>query len=109
MGLNPVLHLGKPSFGRVQAVLSPTHIVLLAFLIMLALVVFGPKRLPELGHSVGRAIQEFKKASASTMDEVKSMAADVGATSPPQQHTASPDGSSANGTEASATSAPLSE
>lgn len=53
--------------------LSPTHIVFLLLLILLALVVFGPKRLPELGSSVGRALQEFKKASNSTMDEVRSV------------------------------------
>ncbi|HUY60504.1 MAG TPA: twin-arginine translocase TatA/TatE family subunit [Candidatus Dormibacteraeota bacterium] len=57
--------------------ISPTHLFLLALLIVLALIVFGPKRLPELGSSVGRAIQEFKKASSSTVDEVRSMAADV--------------------------------
>jgi TatA/E family protein of Tat protein translocase len=100
--------------------ISPTHLVLLAFLILLALVIFGPKRLPELGNSVGRAIQEFKKASSSTVDEVKkasastveegkSMAAAGGTTMPPQQVAASPDGSSANGTGDSTTSAPLSE
>ncbi|MGH7641889.1 MAG: twin-arginine translocase TatA/TatE family subunit [Candidatus Dormibacteria bacterium] len=53
--------------------LSPTHIVFLLLVILLALVVFGPKRLPELGSSVGRALQEFRKASASTMDEVRSV------------------------------------
>jgi sec-independent protein translocase protein TatA len=89
--------------------ISPTHLVLLAFLCMLALVVFGPKRLPELGNSVGRAIQEFKKASSSTVEEFKSMAADVGTTTPPQQVAASPDGSSANGTGDSTAPAPLSE
>jgi len=30
---------------------------------IIALVVFGPKRLPELGKSLGRALAEFKKAS----------------------------------------------
>ncbi|MGC1909107.1 MAG: twin-arginine translocase TatA/TatE family subunit [Candidatus Dormiibacterota bacterium] len=53
--------------------LSPTHIVFLLLVILLALVVFGPKRLPELGSSVGKALQEFRKASASTMDEVRSV------------------------------------
>src|ERR1035438_923316 len=107
MGLDPVLCFCEPSPGRVQPMISPTHLVLLAFLILLALVVFGPKRLPELGNSVGRAIQEFKKAFSSTVDEVKkassstgeegkSMAAAGGATTPPQQVAASPDGSSAN-------------
>ncbi|MGH7639318.1 MAG: twin-arginine translocase TatA/TatE family subunit [Candidatus Dormibacteria bacterium] len=53
--------------------ISPTHIFLLLVLILLALVVFGPKRLPELGSSVGRAIQEFKKASTSAAEELKSV------------------------------------
>ncbi|HVB53344.1 MAG TPA: twin-arginine translocase TatA/TatE family subunit [Candidatus Acidoferrales bacterium] len=57
--------------------LSPTHIVFLLLVILLALVVFGPKRLPELGNSVGRAIQEFRKASSSTMDEVRSVTSSV--------------------------------
>lgn len=28
--------------------------------LVVALVVFGPKRLPELGHSLGRGIRDFK-------------------------------------------------
>jgi len=28
--------------------------------LIIALVVFGPKRLPELGHSLGRGIREFR-------------------------------------------------
>jgi sec-independent protein translocase protein TatA len=50
--------------------LSPTHIFILLLLILLALVVFGPKRLPEIGSSLGRALQEFRKASEATVDEV---------------------------------------
>src|SRR5487761_1510689 len=85
-GAGPV-HLGPgatmaPRFPReVRAMLSPTHIVLLALLILLALVVFGPKRLPELGASVGRAIQEFRKASASAASEFRSVA-DIGPVGP---------------------------
>ena len=32
----------------------------IAIVLIIALVVFGPKRLPELGKSLGRGIQEFK-------------------------------------------------
>ncbi|MGH7609103.1 MAG: twin-arginine translocase TatA/TatE family subunit [Candidatus Dormibacteria bacterium] len=52
--------------------LSPTHFVLLGLVLLLALVVFGPKRLPELGHSIGRAIQEFKHATEKTRDGLSS-------------------------------------
>ena len=53
--------------------LSPSHLFILLLVILLALVVFGPKRLPELGSSVGKALQEFRKASSATMDEVRSV------------------------------------
>lgn len=32
----------------------------IAIVLVIALVVFGPKRLPELGKSLGRGIQEFR-------------------------------------------------
>ena len=34
----------------------------IALLIVLALVLFGPKRLPEMGRAAGNAIREFKSA-----------------------------------------------
>ena len=33
------------------------------FIFLLALVLFGPKKLPEIGRTIGRAITEFRKAS----------------------------------------------
>ncbi len=48
------------------------HWVYIAVLLLLALVVFGPKRLPELGHAAGRALNEFRKATQSVGDEAKS-------------------------------------
>ena len=41
--------------------LEPWHIVLLLGVI---LVVFGPKRLPEIGKSLGASISEFRKATS---------------------------------------------
>ncbi len=35
----------------------------LVVLFILALLLFGPKKLPELGKSIGKAITEFKKAT----------------------------------------------
>jgi len=60
--------------------LAPTHIVLLGLVLLVALVVFGPKRLPELGQSVGRAIQEFKHAGSQARDEFNAAGAELRST-----------------------------
>jgi sec-independent protein translocase protein TatA len=43
----------------------------LLVIFVIALVVFGPKRLPEIGRSVGRALAEFKKASQEFQDSIQ--------------------------------------
>ena len=35
----------------------------LIFILVLALLIFGPKRLPEIGRTIGRGMAEFRKAS----------------------------------------------
>ena len=40
-------------------------------ILVIALIVFGPKKLPELGKSVGRAMAEFKKASDDFQESVR--------------------------------------
>ena len=53
----------------------------LLVIFVVALLVFGPKRLPELGRSLGRGIAEFRKASTdlktSIEREIESAEADV--------------------------------
>ncbi|HET6268201.1 MAG TPA: TatA/E family twin arginine-targeting protein translocase [Acidobacteriota bacterium] len=35
----------------------------LVLILIIALVIFGPKKLPELGRSLGKTLAEFKRAS----------------------------------------------
>ncbi len=39
----------------------------LVIILVIALVIFGPKKLPEIGGAVGKAIREFRKTS----DDIK--------------------------------------
>jgi TatA/E family protein of Tat protein translocase len=44
----------------------------LIIILTIALIIFGPRKLPELGRSLGKSLQEFKRASnelKSTLDE----------------------------------------
>ncbi len=43
---------------------GPTEIIIV---LVVALLVFGPKRLPQMGRSLGRGVREFRKAA----DELK--------------------------------------
>jgi sec-independent protein translocase protein TatA len=45
---------------------GPTEIILI---LLVALVVFGPKRLPEMGKSLGKGIREFKTSVTGEDDE----------------------------------------
>ncbi|MDX6647237.1 MAG: sec-independent protein translocase protein TatA [Miltoncostaeaceae bacterium] len=45
---------------------SPIQI---AIVLLIVLVVFGPKRLPELGRSIGKGLREFRSSMSSDDDE----------------------------------------
>jgi sec-independent protein translocase protein TatA len=62
--------------------LEPWHIVLL---LAVVLVFFGPKRLPEIGKSVGDTIREFRKATTDVANSVTSAPAP-----PPVEPTTAP-------------------
>lgn len=48
---------------------TPEIIIILA----VALIVFGPKKLPEIGRSIGQGLRELKKASRDIMDTLDSV------------------------------------
>lgn len=43
----------------------------LLVILVIALMVFGPKRLPELGRSLGQTLNEFKKGANALRDSVE--------------------------------------
>jgi sec-independent protein translocase protein TatA len=43
----------------VNDILQPTHLL---FILVIALLVLGPKRLPEVGRSLGRGLRDFRVA-----------------------------------------------
>lgn len=41
----------------------------LVVIFVVALLIFGPKKLPEMGKALGECLQQFKKASSTMTDE----------------------------------------
>jgi TatA/E family protein of Tat protein translocase len=60
------------------------HIWELAIVVVLALIVFGPKRLPEIGGAMGKGIREFKKGTQELQDSFSSEPSNA------QTHTTTP-------------------
>jgi len=57
--------------------MGPLGFTEILFILLLALLLFGPRRLPELGRMLGRGLMEFRRASTdlrSTIeDEIRSL------------------------------------
>jgi sec-independent protein translocase protein TatA len=64
-------------------ILQPTHLL---FILVVALIVLGPKRLPEVGRSLGRGIRDFRAAMGGDEDEP----AEVPAVTSPAESGATP-------------------
>jgi sec-independent protein translocase protein TatA len=54
----------------------------IAIVLVILLLIFGPKKLPDLGSSLGKSISGFKRGIKDTQDEVKSAMADSPAEAP---------------------------
>ena len=61
--------------------MGPLGFTEIFFILLLALLLFGPKKLPELGRMIGRGLAEFRRAStdlrATIEDEVRELERDV--------------------------------
>lgn len=53
--------------GVIGDIIQPTHLL---FILVVALLVLGPKRLPEVGRSLGKGIRDFRGAMAGIEEHV---------------------------------------
>jgi Tat protein translocase TatB subunit len=60
--------------------IGPQELILV---LIIALVVVGPNRLPELGRTIGRALREFRKIQDDVKDTIKFDLSDEGPHVPP--------------------------
>ena len=61
------------------------------FLFLIALLIFGPKKLPEVGRQIGRALNEFKRASSEFKSQIESEIAQLDRDTEPQQQILPPE------------------
>lgn len=71
--------MGNLGFGEIMVIL------------LVVLILFGAKRLPEMGASLGKGIREFKRSISGIAEDVNNLPDDRGATSR-QIDTAAPQG-----------------
>ncbi|HYU58969.1 MAG TPA: twin-arginine translocase TatA/TatE family subunit [Actinomycetota bacterium] len=75
--------------------LGPGEILVI---LVLALLIFGPKRLPEIGRSIGKSMREFRRASSELRDEFENLGEEKTRPAAPRQAPGStPGGPSGNG------------
>ena len=50
-----------------EGLFQPMHLIII---LVIALIIFGPGKLPELGKGLGKSIREFKKAMSDTTKDI---------------------------------------
>jgi sec-independent protein translocase protein TatA len=68
-------------------ILQPTHLL---FVLVIALLVLGPKRLPEVGRSLGRGLRDFRSAISGEESHEQTISQATADTVPPQPAPATP-------------------
>ena len=43
----------------------------IVLILLLALIIFGPRRLPEMGRTIGKSLKEFRKATSDLRQELE--------------------------------------
>ncbi len=66
-------------------IIQPTHLI---FILAVALIVLGPKRLPEVGRSLGRGLRDFRQGMQGVEAEARSVFSDAIDDEPEQPTTA---------------------
>jgi sec-independent protein translocase protein TatA len=61
--------------------LQPIHLIII---LAVALILFGPKQLPELGRGFGKAISEFKKATQESTEPIRKTSEPITPDEPPK-------------------------
>jgi TatA/E family protein of Tat protein translocase len=56
----------------------------MVFLFLLALIIFGPKRMPEIGRQIGKALNDFKRASNEFKAQIETEIANLERETTPQ-------------------------
>jgi TatA/E family protein of Tat protein translocase len=49
----------------------------LILILIIALIIFGPRKLPEIGRSLGKTLNEFRRASISSFSEVNEVTNEI--------------------------------
>ena len=53
------------------ALIGPLGTTELIIILIIVLIIFGPRKLPEVAEAFGKSIQKFKKAARDVQEEVK--------------------------------------
>lgn len=61
--------------GKEMPHLGVTELILI---LVIALLIFGPSKLPDIGRAVGRGIKEFRSATREVTNEVEKVKEDAG-------------------------------
>lgn len=67
-----------PEKAMIEGLLQPSHLLII---LVVALFIFGPKKLPELGQGLGKGIRSFRdsmKAATEEPEKIETPAAQAG-------------------------------